>query len=717
MRFFLAPPPESPVEPADSPPTFSVVVAAYQVADVVSEALESLRRQTAPPQEVIVCDDGSTDALEEALAPYRDEIVFVRKSHGGEASAKNAAAARASGDFVVILDADDAFLPTRMEALADLAQLRPDLDILTTDAYLVADGRRVRRNYDRRWQFEVADQRRAILQRNFVFGHAAVRRERLLEHGGFDESILWTTDWDLWLRLILDGSRVGAVAEPLALYHLRETSLTAQRRELALGKIATLEKAARSNRLEPGERAVVDAAIAAHRREVEMLDVRAAIAAGDPDARRRAFSAAVNGSRARERLQALAMAASPELSRRMLRRQAARSWVGAGGTRVAKGRGGARALPARAAGSQARGTVSRHRPPRILAYTDTEALGGADLALSHLLASLDGAVEAIVVGVSGEIAERIAAARPATAVGVVPRPQSGSDVRSLVAHVKAVRAFAPDVLHASLASPWSCQYAIAAAAIAKTPAVVAVYQLPRPALSGRQRLTKRLTCRAVDRHVGVGERTSREVEQLLNLDPGSVRTIHNGVPDVRIERPMPRPAPGPIVGTIGRLEEQKGFDVLVRSLMDVPDCTLVVVGDGSERQALETLARDLGVDRRVVWAGWNDDPRAWLPAFDVWVLPSRFEGFPLALLEALLAESAVVATDVGSVAEVVRDDETGLLVPPEDAGALAAAMRRLLRDEALRSRLGAGGRRLVLERFTADHMARSFSALYGELLA
>jgi glycosyltransferase involved in cell wall biosynthesis len=716
MRSFLAPVPERPVEPADSAPTFSVVVAAYQVADVVSDALESLRRQTAPPQEVIVCDDGSTDGLEDALAPYQDEIVFLRKSHGGEASAKNAAAAHASGDFVVILDADDAFLPTRLEALAELAKLRPDLDILTTDAYLVAEGQRVRRNYDRRWRFEVADQRRAILQRNFVFGHAAVRRERLLEHGGFDESILWTTDWDLWLRLILDGSRVGAVDEPLALYRLRETSLTAKRRELALGKISTLEKAARSDRLEPGERAVVKAAIAAHRREVEMLDVRAAIAAGDRDARRRALAAArENGFRARERLQALAMAASPELSRRMLRRQATRSWVGAGGTRVAKDRG--RALPARAARSQARAGGSRPRPLRILAYTDTEALGGADLALSHLLASLDGAVEAIVVGVRGEIVERVAAARPTTAVGIVPRPRSGSDVRSLVAHVKAVRAFAPDVVHASLASPWSCQYAIAAAAIAKTPAVVAVYQLPRPALSGRQRLTKRLTSRAIDRHVGVGERTSREVEHLLDLGPGSVRTIHNGVPDVPIERPMPRPVPGPIIGTVGRLEEQKGFDVLLRSLLDVPESTLVVVGDGGERQALQTLARDLGVNRRVVWAGWEGDPRAWLPAFDVWVLSSRFEGFPLALLEALLAESAVAATDVGSVAEVVRNGETGLLVPPEDPASLAAALRRLLGDEALRRRLGADGRRLVLERFTADHMARSFRALYDELLA
>ena len=94
MRSFLVPLPVRPVEPADSAPTFSVIVAAYQVADVVSDALESIRSRPASPHEVIVCDDGSTDALEDALAPYRDEIVFVRTNHGGEAAAKNAAATR-----------------------------------------------------------------------------------------------------------------------------------------------------------------------------------------------------------------------------------------------------------------------------------------------------------------------------------------------------------------------------------------------------------------------------------------------------------------------------------------------------------------------------------------------------------------------------------------------------------------------------------------------
>jgi glycosyltransferase involved in cell wall biosynthesis len=337
MRSFLAPPSARPVEPADSAPTFSVIVAAYQVADVVSDALESIRRQTVPPLEVIFCDDGSTDALADALAPYRDEIVFVRKSHGGEASAKNAAAARASGDFVVILDADDVYLPERLEALTELANARPDLDILTTDAYLVVDGRRVRRNYDRRWRFEVADQRRAILQRNFIFGHAAVRRERLLAHGGFDESILWTTDWDLWLRLILDGSLAGAVAEPLALYRIRQSSLTARRRDLLMGKLTTLDKASRNDAVRSEERGVLALSLAAYRRELELLELREALISGDALPRSRPLRVLVgSGYAAKDRFEAAGMFLVPRLVARLLRRRAAHSWVGAGGVRVSR---------------------------------------------------------------------------------------------------------------------------------------------------------------------------------------------------------------------------------------------------------------------------------------------------------------------------------------------------------------------------------------------
>ena len=200
-------------------------------------------------------------------------------------------------------------------------------------------------------------------------------------------------------------------------------------------------------------------------------------------------------------------------------------------------------------------SVPRARPLRLLAYTDNSELGGADLSLSHLLAFLDAEVQVGVLGVSDAILERVTLGRPDAATIVVPAPRSGHDWGSLVAHVRAIRSFRADIVHANLSSPWSCQYAIAAAALTGRSAV-AVYQLPVPALSARQRFAKRLTSGRVDLHVGVGERTSREVESLVGLPAGSVRTVHNGVPDIAVE-PMPRPRPGAIVGAAGKLSTRR----------------------------------------------------------------------------------------------------------------------------------------------------------------
>ena len=353
---------------------------------------------------------------------------------------------------------------------------------------------------------------------------------------------------------------------------------------------------------------------------------------------------------------------------------------------------------------------------RLVAYSDNVELGGADVSMAHVLARLDPTIEVTVVGVAPKIVERLVAARSGSEGRVVPRPRSGHDWRSLGAHVRALREIGPDIVHANLSSPWSCQYCIAGAALVRRPRVVAVYQLPVPPISRAQWRAKRLTARAVDRHVGVGERTSREVEALVGLPPGSVLTIHNGVPDAQ-PATAERPRPGLLVGAIGRLERQKGFDLLIRALAQIDGVSLVLVGDGGERGRLEELAASVGVGDRVVWEGWSDDARSHLGAFDVFALPSRFEGFPLALLEALLSRVAVVATDVGSVAEAVHDGETGLLVPAEDPSALADAIRRLLDDTELRRRLGEEGRQLVLEHFTAAHMTDAFERLYGELLS
>jgi cellulose synthase/poly-beta-1,6-N-acetylglucosamine synthase-like glycosyltransferase len=325
--------------PAGPRPSFSVIVAAYQVADVIGDALRSIQQQSLQPLEVIVCDDGSTDDLGRALAPFRGAITLVQKENGGEASAKNAAAAAAQGDFLAILDADDVYFPRRLEAFSELAQSRPDLDILTSDGILVANGKELRHVYDGSWRFETEDQRRAILQRNFIFGLAAVRRTTFEEHGGFDESIRWTTDWDLWLRMILRGSRAGCVSEPLALYRLREQGLTSQRRQLLLGKLATLTKARTLPDLQDAERRTLDTSIEGVTRDLALLDLKRAIREAAPDARDRAVAVARSRAYAgRTRLFAVALALAPHAARRVLNRRAESAWTGAAGIRVPRAR-------------------------------------------------------------------------------------------------------------------------------------------------------------------------------------------------------------------------------------------------------------------------------------------------------------------------------------------------------------------------------------------
>src|SRR4051794_25132948 len=125
------------------PPTFSIVIAAWNAAHLIGDAIESALGQTLAPLEVVVCDDESEDDLSGSLRPFGDRVTLVRIAHGGEGAAKNAAARHATADFVAILDADDVYLPGRLEALAALVRERPNLDVLTTNAYLELDGRTV----------------------------------------------------------------------------------------------------------------------------------------------------------------------------------------------------------------------------------------------------------------------------------------------------------------------------------------------------------------------------------------------------------------------------------------------------------------------------------------------------------------------------------------------------------------------------------------------
>ncbi|HWX08516.1 MAG TPA: glycosyltransferase family 4 protein [Gaiellaceae bacterium] len=233
---------------------------------------------------------------------------------------------------------------------------------------------------------------------------------------------------------------------------------------------------------------------------------------------------------------------------------------------------------------------------------------------------------------------------------------------------------------------------------------------------GPFRHVERALCRLDDRVVTITDALRAFTVDRVGVPAGKVETIHYGLDDLPEawgeNPPDDVPTSARVLLAVSRLTQQKGLDVAVRALPLLPDDTvLVALGEGPERAALEQLARELGVERRVFLAGRVPDVAAWLRRASVLVHPARWEGFGLAVLEAMLAALPVVASDVSSLPELVADGETGVLVRPDDAPALAHGVARALEQPGL----GDAGRERAKRDFSVAHMADRTAALYVAL--
>lgn len=211
------------------------------------------------------------------------------------------------------------------------------------------------------------------------------------------------------------------------------------------------------------------------------------------------------------------------------------------------------------------------------------------------------------------------------------------------------------------------------------------------------------------------------------LKPELVVTIPNGIQLSPVEKKSVEvflkntgiPAGCTILLAVGRLVYEKAYEVLIQAMelvvKESPNVVLVVAGSGVLREELQRLIETLHLTEKIRLLGDRQDVADLMANADVFVMPSRSEGMPMALLEAMGAGLPVVATRVGGLGEVVEDHSQGILVPAEDSQELAKAILELLRDPALRSRLGGNARQRIEERYTTERMCRQYEQVITDL--
>ena len=235
--------------------------------------------------------------------------------------------------------------------------------------------------------------------------------------------------------------------------------------------------------------------------------------------------------------------------------------------------------------------------------------------------------------------------------------------------------------------------------------------------------------RFTDRAIAVSESVRASCIKKRRIPKDRVIVMHNGIsfeqfrmPSNReIEEEKKRLGIEPefkVVGTLSKLRKEKGVEYLIKSIPAVleafPRVVFLIVGDGPLRGELEALTRALGVEKNVIFAGYREDVPRVLSVFDIKVLPSVTEGFGIAILEAMAMGKPVIATGVGGVKEILKDGETGFLVPPQDPEALSERIIYLLRNEDEARQLGIRARE-ESKKYDIDLCVRRLEELYFEL--
>lgn len=368
---------------------------------------------------------------------------------------------------------------------------------------------------------------------------------------------------------------------------------------------------------------------------------------------------------------------------------------------------------------------------KILFVSEAPIYGGAERYLITLIEGMDRQDFDIEVILSNKAPERLCQALEALDITQIPIPPIAGklDFSGILRHIACFRGRRPDIVHFNLSNPLHGQYAMLSARLANVPYQIATLHLPPRSTTPTQRgrfFERKTVCR-LDKLIAVCNASRQLMVTHFGINPSKTEAIYNGIDlnafdheAVTLSSSNIRSEETIILGSVGRLSKQKGYDTLLEAmpmvLKEVPNLRLLIAGEGPEETNLKSQCERLELDKLVNFLGMRTDIPSLIGSFDVFVLPSRYESFPITILEVMAASKPIVSTSVDGIPESVAEESTGLLVPPENPEALSQALIRLLKDNELRKQMGVSARARVEKNFTLKQMVENTQAIYREIL-
>jgi L-malate glycosyltransferase len=709
-------------------PTVSVVIPTFNRAAWLSETVASVLAQTISPLEIIIVDDGSTDGTGELCRSFPDPVRYLYQENAGVAAARNRGAAEAKGEWLAFLDSDDLWTPDKLEVqltavartgvewsitgceLMDLGghtltgpqgferafPLFGELDI-TADAFF--------REHFQSTTISAADRLHRVYHgEGFVplfYGNfaspatALIHADLFSRSGGFDKAFLYAEETEYFHRLAATAP-MAVVTTPLLRWRVGQTvslvsppnvealirnAMRSLDQAAALG--APLDSRARTAYL-AGRRSLLTRLAAW---QIMVLDTK-----GAREALREARRAGARPSIRNTALRVAARVPVPLLRRVHAVRQKRR-----------------RARPE----SEARKGL------RIALLLESDGPGGAERMLILLAEAMRRRGHHVIpVGPAEGTGWLAAQFRVRGFEPEVFRLRHPVDPLCVMGIARLLERHRVDVAHSHEFS--MAVYGAAAARMTGVPHLITMHGGVYFGLRRRRRAALRWAVRASNRIVAVSDATREDLRRMLRVPKIEVDVVLNGVPEQggnreQVRRELGLPDHELMLLTVGNLYRVKGHDLLIEALAAVPQTPpwrLVIAGQGEEESNLRRLVREKGIGDRVSFLGFRDDVPDLLAAADVYLMPSRSEGLPLALLEAMFAGRPIMASAVGGIPDALG--QAGVLVQPEDAEALAVALREFLADEQRRMALGAAAARRAAERFGVEAMADAYEDRYRD---